>query len=341
MPIAKVMRSVVLMPSHQSVMSRYHYEIPAEESTFEDLVCDVLNAVNQTDSFQLYRGRGNQQFGVDIFSNKLQRVVQCKKKDTNRKDSELRCELNADLESTVSKLRGWPHKFKTLLLVTTTKKFSSVQDRAIALSNNEDFDIHIWAWAEIEKHIHRFSHIRERFYPHLAREQKKSGQAIIKRLPIPKTIGASAAMKRTIVEKFDRLGKEREKRFGKKAYSVMYKNFRTEMKMKKDQKWTVIWDWPETAAKTICQHLDDKWSNTIAGRKESAKDRPDYVPTRPQLFAKEKEWLAVLGLELDSDETRHLLQRSFGVDSHRAITHSQHWLFVLELEQLIKDRVGI
>jgi hypothetical protein len=322
-------------------MSRYHYEVPAEESAFEDLVCDVLNAVNQTDTFQLYRGRGSEQFGVDVFSNKLQRVVQCKKKDTNRKDSELRRELTSDLESTVAKLRGWPHKFKTLLLVTTTKKFASLQDRAISLSNGEDFDIHIWAWPELEKHIHRFPHIRERFYPHLVREQKKSDPAVIKRLPIPKTIGANAAMKRTIVEKFDRLGKEREKRFGKTAYSVMYKNFRTEMKMKVGQKWTIIWDWPETAAPAICQHLDDKWDNTIAGRKESAKNRPDYVPTRPQLFAKEKEWLAVLGFDFDSDETRQLLRRSFGVESHRAITHLQHWLFVLELEQLIKDRVGI
>jgi hypothetical protein len=82
------------------------------------------------------------------------------------------------------------------------------------------------------------------------------------------------------------------------------------MKLGKNQKWTVIWDWPESAAKAICDYLDGKWNNTIAGRKESAKSKPDYIPTRPQLFREGKGVaLAVLGLEMDSDETRELLER--------------------------------
>lgn len=340
-PIAKVTRSAVLMSDYQSLMSRYHYEVPAEESAFEELVCDILNAVHDTTSFQLYRGRGSNQYGVDIFSKKMGMIVQCKKKDSGRKDLDLRRELVADLEETVCKARGWPHQFTTLVFATTTKKYSAIQDRAIELSDKERADVQFLAWAEIEKHIHRFRAIRERFYPHLAPAGRATETTVIARLPIPKTIGANGLMKSTIIEKFNRLGVEREKRFGKSAYAVMYKNFQREMKLGKNQKWTVIWDWPESAAKAICDYLDGKWKNTIAGRRESAKTKPNYIPNRPQLFAKEKEWLAVLGLEIESDETRHLLERAFGVTSHRSINHLQHWLFVLQLEQIVKDRVGI
>lgn len=322
-------------------MSRYHYEVPAEESAFEELVCDILNAIHNTTSFQLYRGRGSNQYGVDIYSKPLRIIVQCKKKDTNRKDVDLRRELAADLEETACKVLGWPHPFTTLLFATTTKKYPSIQDKAIELSEKENVDIQFLAWSELEKHIHRFEFVRGRFYPHLKAPKRSSIDAVVSRLPIPKTIGANGLMKSTITEKFNRLGLEREKRFGRSAYAVMYKNFQREMKLGKKQKWTVIWDWPESAAKAICEYLDGKWNNTIAGRKESAKSKPDYIPTRPQLFAKEKEWLSVLGLEIDSDETRELLERSFGVASHRSINHLQHWLFVLQLEQIVKDHAGI
>jgi hypothetical protein len=303
-------------------MSRYHYEVPADDAAFEELVCDILNAVHSTTSFQLYRGRGSNQFGVDIFSTPLNIIVQCKKKDNNRKDLELRRELATDLEETVCKIRGWPYQFTTLVFATTTKKYSTIQAKSIELSKKEGVDIQLLAWAEIEKHIHRFPSARERFYPHLASPRSTTKPQVVNRLPIPKTIGANALMKSTITERFNRLGLERAKRFGRSAYGVIYKNFQREMKLGKSQKWTVIWDWPESAAKAICDYLDDKWKNTIAGRKESAKSKPDYIPTRPQLFAKEKEWLAILGFDIDSDGTRELLARAFGVSSHRLINHS-------------------
>lgn len=321
-------------------MSRYHYEIPADEVAFEELVCDILNSIHSTTSFQLYRGRGSSQFGVDLFSKEFKIVVQCKKKDTKRKDGELRAELSKDLDETLCKALGWPHSFSKLIFATTTKKYPAIQDKAIVLSK-PSLEVQFLAWVDIEKHIHRFPQIRKRFYPHLSRDSVEGGAAVIHRLPIPKTIGANALMKTTITGKFDRLGSEREKRFGKSAYSVMYKNFRRDLKMAKDQKWTAIWDWPETASKAVCDYLDIKWSNTIAGRKEKAKEKPNYIPSRPQLFAKEREWLTILGLEFDGEDTRQLLERSFGVASHRSITHCQHWLFVLQLEQIVKDRVGI
>ncbi|GEM_PF-5703623 len=60
-------------------MRRYHYEMLAEKSAFEELVCDILNAIHNTIWFQLYRGRGSNQYGVGIYSKHLLIIMQRKK----------------------------------------------------------------------------------------------------------------------------------------------------------------------------------------------------------------------------------------------------------------------
>ncbi len=322
-------------------MGSYHYEPPANEADFEELVCDIYNAKYQTNSFELYRARGSNQYGVDVFSQKHRIVIQCKKKDPNRKDSELRAELATDLNETASKTHGWPHCFDTLLFVTSTKKFSSIQDQAIRLTD-KNREVQFVAWLDLEKHIHRYADVRERHYPHLsktARSEKGTQRSLVIRLPIPKTIGANAMIKDSVTERFNRLGKEREKRFGKSAYPTMYKNFKRDFGIGDLLKWTTIWDWPETAVNSIRTYLDDKWHNTIAGRKEAAQSKAGYVPTRPQLFAKEKQWLDVLGIEMKSEDVKKLLHHYFGVSSHAKLSQCKHWLFVLHLEQMVKQRI--
>jgi hypothetical protein len=322
-------------------MSRHHYPPVTSETEFEELVCDLYNALHESDTFQLYKARGSKQFGIDIFSRPKGIVIQCKKKDPNRKDSELKTELAADLRECVSKAFGWQYDIRTFLFVTSTKKYGAIQDQAIELSTEFGFEVQFVAWPDIEKHISRYPQILERFYPHLngrTPREKTANQSAINRLPIPNTIGANALMKSSIVERFNRLGNERMKRHGDTAFPVMYKKFKSDFKIGKNLKWTTIWDWPESASDTIRTYLDEKWSNTISGRKETARSKANYIPTQPQLFADEKRYLNMLGLEFKSEEVKQLLKQLFGVDSHTKISHSQHWLLALHLKSILANQ---
>ena len=192
-------------------MSRYHYETLASESEFEEMVCELYNAIHATDTFQIYKSRGSGQYGIDIFSRERGVVIQCKKKDPGRTDKELRAELAADLRESVTKAHGLPFGFKTFVLATTTKKYGDVQDLAIELSGQFPFSVQLLAWKDIEKHIHFHTQIRSRYYPHL-----KSGKKSIpwtdpawraRRSSAPSA--QIAAIKNSIIERFNKLGDER------------------------------------------------------------------------------------------------------------------------------------
>lgn len=321
-------------------MSRFHFEVIASESEFEELVCDLHNAICKTNTFQLYKSRGSNQYGIDIFSVEAGVVIQCKKKDPSRKDKEVRAELASEIRECVTKAHGLPFNFRTFILATTAKKYADVQDIAIKLSQEFPFSVQLLAWADIEKHLHYYSDIRRRYYPHLRLERKDAPEKPRPvAQPITGTIGANALLKRSIIERFNRLGEEREKRHGKSAYGVMYKKFKTDFKIK-NQHWTCIWEWPESTAPAIREYLDGKYANTISGRIAGHRSKEHYVPSRPQLIAKEKEALSYLGLDMTSPEVRTILSQLFGVTSHTKLSHLQYWHFVLYLEDQARAQFG-
>ncbi len=158
----------------------------------------------------------------------------------------------------------------------------------------------------------------------------------IKILPSPSSIGADTLLKSRIIELFNKIGESREKRFGKKSYTVMYNNFKKDFGIK-NNKWTIIWDWPNECAPAILDYLQTKYKKTMDGRIEHASARIDYRHTRPHLYRKERELLSHLGLELGSQKVKLALKDFFGVTSHSKITHLQHWLWVCYLEGVVQS----
>lgn len=165
------------------------------------------------------------------------------------------------------------------------------------------------------------------------------GKTKVLMLPPLGTIGANHLLKQAIKERFNKLGEEREKRFGKSAYSVMYKNFKRDFEIKNNA-WTIIWEWPEATAKEIIKYLDDKFSNTIAGRNKVAIAKGTMIPAKGYLYAQEKELLAQLELEISSPEVKGALRKFFGVTSHTKLTKSKHWQWVLYLEAQVQKLIG-
>jgi len=154
-------------------------------------------------------------------------------------------------------------------------------------------------------------------------------------LPPPDSIGADPLLKQRITTLFNKIGDERKKRFRDSAFPAMYRNFKKDFKIK-NNKWTIIWTWPKECTPAIIDYLENKYSNTIQGRKERAARKPGYIQARPHLYKREKEILEQLGYTMDSPEIRELLQTYFGVSSHTKLAHLEHWQLVFYLEGLVK-----
>lgn len=158
-------------------------------------------------------------------------------------------------------------------------------------------------------------------------------------LPAHGTIGADHLLKQAIMDRFNKLGEEREKRFGKRAYPVMYKLFKRSFGVKKGP-WTIIWNWPDAAADEIIKYLDEKYANTIAGRIEGSAQEESRIPSKGHLFKREKELLAQLDLKISSPEVTGALERYFGVNSHTMLDSLKHWHWLMYLEKLVRQQIG-
>ncbi len=344
----------------------YHYEVISDEYRFEEFIRDLFNAKYSTQSFQLYKVKGAAQHGIDVFSTENKIVIQCKKKDLSRTDYKLKKELVEDFEKSLQAIDDVPFDFETFILATTTKKYTTTQDEAAKLSQDKPFDVQFLSWKDIERVIHQYPELRKKYYPHLAtpelgeQQPRNVFQAINsstihgpvhqvagdyynvnkppdkKILPSPESIGGNPLLKSSIIKRFDKLGEEREKRFGKSAYAKMYSTFKKDFGIEKKDKWTKIWEWPEGCAKEIIQYIDGKYNNTKAGRIEKAAKKSDYIHTRPHLFKKEKEFLSQLGIDMKSPLVKESLQTYFGASSHKELTNLEHWKWVCYLEKEVE-----
>ena len=144
-------------------------------------------------------------------------------------------------------------------------------------------------------------------------------QPEIKILPPPESIGADLLLKQRIQLLYNKIGEQREKRFGKNAYMVLARNFKRDFGIK-NAKWTIIWGWPKNCAPAIISYLEDKYNNTIQGRLEKAASKKGYIHKRPYLYKLEKELLDHLGLDMKDAEFRQFMKMNFGVTSHAKLT---------------------
>ena len=158
--------------------------------------------------------------------------------------------------------------------------------------------------------------------------------------PSPGSIGANALLKKAIIDRFNKLGEERERRVGKSAYGVMYKNFKREFGINDNEKWYTIWDWPEAAADQVISYLDTKYADTISGKIRGVIKRGELIPAKGYLFQREKELLEQLDLQISSPEVNEWLWRYFGVDSHTKLDRLQHWHWITYLEKIVREKIG-
>ncbi|WP_319502225.1 tetratricopeptide repeat protein [uncultured Draconibacterium sp.] len=145
----------------------FQFEPIGEENTFQEFCKDLFNLLYKTQSFQGYKTKGAVQYGVDIYSTEFNIVLQCKKKKLLRSEKSIERELIADFDNSIWLLNDFPFKFNKFILISTARKFGSVQDYAGKLAQECNFEIEYWSWEDIEPLIIQYTELREKYYPHL------------------------------------------------------------------------------------------------------------------------------------------------------------------------------
>lgn len=146
----------------------YQLPVPKSSQIFESIICDLLNSLYKTTSFNLYGRNGQSQKGIDIISYERLIVAQCKLRTLNIKDRKTKIsfinEIISDINSII-KLEKNPEK---IIIATTIENDTLIQDQlnTITLLNGIPIIIEYWSWDYISNNLFLFNHIVNKYYPY-------------------------------------------------------------------------------------------------------------------------------------------------------------------------------
>ena len=147
-------------------MSKYQFPQLTDEKNFESLVNDLCIEKYGIE-FQVYGRKGQKQNGIDGLSfskNKKQIVYQCKNKLTNRDDKKIQTELLEDIENEVKSASTEFQSIDKFIFANSFKQDTTLQDKAIDLSNQYGFTVIVWSWDEIENLLEKYLDIAKQYY---------------------------------------------------------------------------------------------------------------------------------------------------------------------------------
>lgn len=146
------------------------HQLPAisNPDIFEDMICDLFNQLDSTNSYKRFGKSGHQQKGIDIFSVEKDLAVQCKKKDLSRREVAIRRELFDDIEQDVNLIleKKLKIKIKQLYITSTYNDHPDIDEFCEELKEklNVDFEIIYWGWQTIENKISNYTNLLEKYW---------------------------------------------------------------------------------------------------------------------------------------------------------------------------------
>ena len=160
--------------------------------TFEDLICDLFNEIENTNTFKKFGKSGHKQKGIDIFSVEKDVAIQCKKKDLTRREISIRQELLNDIEKDVKLIIDQKLKIKIskLFIISTYNDHPDIDEFCEDLKEkyNTSFEIIYWGWQTIEQRISNFSKLLEKYWPNFIIQITSSEQIFQRNLDLRKRI---------------------------------------------------------------------------------------------------------------------------------------------------------
>ncbi|UPQ77745.1 hypothetical protein M0M57_08875 [Flavobacterium azooxidireducens] len=151
-------------------LNLYNFPSIKNDQLFEDFVLDLFNDINNTKSFEKYGRSGQGQKGIDIISNELKIVIQCKLRDgeSNQKKivQNLKKSLNDDFDAFLIFNASHNIKYKTFIFASNWKNDTELTDECIRLSNSSNLIVEYWSWERLQAQISE--NIIKKYYPYLS-----------------------------------------------------------------------------------------------------------------------------------------------------------------------------
>lgn len=173
-------------------MATHQLPIINNEDIFEDLICDLFNLIENTNTFKRFGKKGHNQKGIDVFSSEKDFAIQCKKKDLSRRDVTIRKELFDDIEKDVNKIINKDLKIKisNFYVVSTYKDHPDIDEYCEELKEKYSlkFDVHYWGWDTLEPKIIERKPLLEKYWQNFIIDESSEEKKLKRNLSLKKAI---------------------------------------------------------------------------------------------------------------------------------------------------------
>ncbi len=145
----------------------YQLPIPKSPELFENITCDLLNALYNTTSFSIYGRRGQNQNGIDIISYEKKTVTQCKLKNLNLNNKTTKLDFINDVIKDINSILLLENLPSKIIIATTIENDTLIQDElnTIMYKKNLPITIEYWGWDYICNNIFLFNNLVNKYYP--------------------------------------------------------------------------------------------------------------------------------------------------------------------------------
>ncbi len=190
------------------------YQLPPlkDDKVFEAFVCDLFNAIENTNSyqntdFQIYGVPGQNQGGIDLLSFKTKTVIQCKVKDLRKQDEAIRTSLIKDFNSDLQRAFQLNIDFDRFILASTFRDDAHIQKHAVQVTDEikAKATLYYWGWDTLSRYAEQFDFILIKYFPKFRTKPLKTVQKVKIELPAG-ALGTDLAKKNYISYLIKRYG---------------------------------------------------------------------------------------------------------------------------------------
>lgn len=167
---SKINKIIVMSILPNPNIQRYQFLPPlSNDEDFENFITDYFNSLDKSYSYDRFGRKGQQQYGLDVYSVEKKTVIQCKCKILDSRSDKaivnnLLKELENDFSSFLVYNKAQADKFCRFIFASTFKNDTHLATRCNELSNDQ-ITVEYWSWDKIVKNITR--EVFDKYYPSL------------------------------------------------------------------------------------------------------------------------------------------------------------------------------
>jgi hypothetical protein len=250
------------------------FQLPPLKSSeqFEHFVCELFNCMEKTDSyteFQLFGIRGQDQKGIDIFSQTRRTVIQCKAKDTRGRDEFIRKRLLVDIEGDLAKIRDLRFPFDRMIFASTFRDDVQIQEflNSLRAEREYSFSVQYIGWDTLSHYAEDHDELLKKYFRQFRQKTVKT------QLP-DQALGTDLGRKNYVHRLINRYADWWEKQHDRAGIAFNHPGFRKSLMNR--YKAIGINHIPLSAFDDLVEYLHKKIDGTAFGRNQRARGRRNY-----------------------------------------------------------------